>query len=259
MALGPSRETKDQQYKYLLELATRFQRVTTLALQAHYGSDSIFRSNPGLKLATAVVRRNESFSKDVLAKGHTMNFKQDAVDPDTEVTNDVERLGDVRYYENHQDLDDIMEEDTQISLPKAKGIKNWLEDVYTTSRGFELGTFDVAILPVIWQAQSANWDALAIGYINDIVSLVHTFIADLLSGICKYERIRRGLHSVLLDNLTVRYKKSMDHVHFILFVEREGTPLTTNHYFAENLEKRCVTDSCPSVEEQKWLTSNTFK
>jgi len=29
----------------------------------------------------------------------------------------------------------------------------------------------------------------------------------------------------------------MSHTHFILRVERKGTPLTTNHYFNDNLQK----------------------
>ena len=42
------------------------------------------------------------------------------------------------------------------------------------ARGFEFVTFDVSLLPIIWKKQSSNWEALALGYVNDIISLVHS-------------------------------------------------------------------------------------
>ena len=280
--LGPSRGTRDQQYKFLLELATRYQTITSLALKAHYGGDDVFESTPTLKLATAVVSRNAIFSDDVWQRGHAMAFHKEKDGKENKPsqstapgpvyfghpsplvrqapsvftfdtansttakvklpTNTPEGSGNhlktVRYEKNHEDLEDIMQEDSLISLPKSSGIKQWLENVYESSRGFELGTFDSSLLPIIWRKQSANWEALALGYVDDIVSLVHKFTLDLLAKICKDPRAREGLHSVLLDQLTDRYKKSIDHTKFLLVVERSGTPMTMNHYFADNLEKR---------------------
>lgn len=277
-ALGPSRATRDQQYKFLLELATKYQSITSLALKAHYGGDDVFDSNPTLRLATAIVSRNTTFSDDVWQRGHTMAFhkvkdgKENNPSPSpasfsspspfagqslTTFSNTIPKstnpmakaptntpqgfghdLKSVRYEKNHAEIEELMQDDSQISLPKVFGIKQWLENVYKNSRGFELGTFDASLLPIIWKRQSANWEPLAFGYVEDIVSLVHSFTVDLLAKICKNPRARQGLHSVLLDQLTERYKKSIDHTKFLLAVERSGTPLTTNHYFADNLEKR---------------------
>ena len=282
-ALGPSRGTRDQQYKFLLELATRYQTITSLALKAHYGGDDVFDSTPTLKLATAIVSRNDIFSDDMWQRGHAMAFYKEidvkenkpspspapapvppfgrpspfvrqvpgffTVDTANSTTSKAKpptntpegsgnQLKTVRYEKNHEELEDIMQEDSQISLPKVFGIKQWLENVYESSRGFEMGTFDASLLPIIWRKQSANWEALALGYVDDIVSIVHKFTLDLLAKICKDPRARQGLHSVLLDQLTDRYKKSIDHTKFLLVVERSGTPMTMNHYFADNLEKR---------------------
>lgn len=282
-ALGPSRATRDQQYKFLLELATKYQTITSLALKAHYGGDDVFDSTPTLRLATAIVSRNTTFSDDVWQKGHTMAFHKEK-DPKEKIPSPAlfgsgslfaqqgsfggpfgGSLGtpphnsgnpmvkapqgttsgfgghdfkNVRYETNHAELDDLMQEESQISSSNTIGIKPWLEKVYKDSRGFELGTFDASLLPIIWKKQSVNWEALALGYVEDIVSLVHSFTVDLMAKICKDPRARQGLHSVLLDQLTERYKKSIDHTKFLLAVERSGTPLTTNHYFADNLEKR---------------------
>lgn len=282
-ALGPSRATRDQQYKFLLELATQYQNITSLALKAHYGGDDVFETTPSLKLATAIVSRNTTFSDDVWRRGHAMDFHKDAkennpsaapaapvqfgspspfagqVPPITfgktdfapKSTNPMVKaptnlphgfgndLKSVRYEKNHPDLEDIIQDDLQqIVPPKIFGIKQWLESVYKSSRGFELGTFDASLLPIIWKKQSANWQALALGYVYDIVSLVHSFTVDLLAKICKDPRARQGLQSVLLDQLIERYKKSIDHTKFLLNIERSGTPMTMNHYFADNLQKR---------------------
>ena len=112
-----------------------------------------------------------------------------------------------------------------------------LEEVYKSSRGFELGTFDASLLPIVWKKQSLNWEALALGYLSDIVDIIHTFTMELLAGLCGDDRVSREVSNILLDALLERYRTAMDHTRFLLKVERDGTPLTTNHYFAENLEK----------------------
>lgn len=73
---------------------------------------------------------------------------------------------------------------------------------------------------------------------DDIISLVHLFTVDLLAKICKDPRARQGLHSVLLDHLTDRYKQSTDHTKFLLDVKRSEKPMTPNFYFADDLKKR---------------------
>ena len=244
--MGPHRENRDQQYKYLLGLATRFQTIASFALRAYYGGDDIFDTDKSLRLATAVVDRNSVFSDDVYEKGNTMEFKNDVLDSEEDDSNDedgestVEHSLAVRYQDTFEQLDDLLPEDYEIVMPKVTGIKSWLEEAYKSSRGFELGTFDASLLPIIWKKQSTNWDALALGYISDIVSLVHGFTMKVLRNICPDEHIRRGLHSVLLDRLVERYRKGIDHTKWLLAVERSGTPLTVNHYFADNLEKRYV-------------------
>ena len=248
--LGPDRATKEQQYDFLLELATRFQAITAHALRAYYGADEVFDNSKALKLATQVVHRNAVFSDDVQHKGHTMEFSQQASFTEREETegdstpeedsgsgDEENNIWDVRYQKHDRELDDLMHDDTTVPEPKRSGIKEWLAAVYKTSQGFELGTFDPALLPIVWKKQSSNWDTLALAYIDDIIAIVHRFTVTLLSKICMDERIRRGLIAVLHEELAKRYKKAIDHTDYLLTVERSGTPLTTNHYFAENLEK----------------------
>lgn len=244
-SLGPSRETRDQQHQYLLNLATRFQSVTFHALAARYAGDNLFEDNPGLKLATDVVNRNTIFADNVKKMGHTMAFstkskasgdkvneekKDDAKDSD-------EQTHQVRHTEADPELDDILHDNHQVQLPKGTGIIPWLEKAYTNSRGFGLETFDQSLISVVWKKQCTNWDDLALGYVSDIVSLVHSFISTLISVICDDQRVQSALMSALMDGLTDRYTKSMDHAKFIIHVEKYGTPQTMNDYFTNNLDK----------------------
>lgn len=274
-ALGPSRETQEQQHKYLLRLATQFQTTTTQALEANYGSDDAFDLKPSLKLATAVVSRNESFSNDVWQRGRTMEFSRQLTiqKPVPEPISDIDDwtsglkkkskkgrlsnwLADTsppatppleRPLAEMEDTQlatryHVNSEDLEDILFKdyivaapEKGIMEWLEKVYKNSRGFEMGTFHSSLMQIMWKKQSSKWENLALGFTSDMVSITHTYICDLLKEICADDRLRANLLSVMMDKLVERYKRAIDQTHFILQVERN--PLTVNHYFADNLEK----------------------
>ncbi|KAL6719642.1 hypothetical protein ACLMJK_001563 [Lecanora helva] len=161
--------------------------------------------------------------------------------PTCSVENPADVLGyqkSIRYKRDYCELEDVVFADEKLSKPRAgDDIKRWLKDVYTSSRGFELGTFDASILPIVWKKQCSKWEKLALGYVSDVITIVHEFTQHLLRTVCEDERIVRGLKDVLLDHLLERYKRSMEHTRFILSVERFGTPITTNHYFTDNLER----------------------
>lgn len=207
----------------------------------------------GLKLATSIVDRNDEFSDDVRKKGHTICFEQtseesesDTEDASSESDEDNEDNADEdnadeddadeRHTNDLDNLDGIMLEESGLNH-RAQEILPWLRRIYTSSRGFELGTFDAALIPLIWKEQSANWNDIALLYISDVIVTVHRFIRKLLQAICPDDLILQGLNSVLVEELMTRYQKAIDHVKFILQVERAGTPSTLNHYFNNNLEK----------------------
>lgn len=236
VALGPCRESRDQQFRYLLGLATRYQKITDQALEAHY-RDPVFGSDGSLRLATVIIRRNEIFANDIVTKGHTYEFKSEVQSAEDSAASEEGEVIGCRYEDDNSEIENIVEDICEICEPSTNGIKLWLKSIYQDSRGFTMGTFDASLLTIAWRQQSANWDGLCLGYIYDIVSLVHSYTVNLLSIICNHERIRRGLISVLLDRLLERYTKGIDQAKRLLSVERAGTPLTLNHYFSENLDK----------------------
>ena len=239
-----------------MKLATRFKNTTASALKADYGDDDVFEDHPSLKIATAVMDRNAIFSNDMFQWGHARAFKKkgepelEPVEADSEEgiaslassspaqeVPVLESESISRRKSSFDELEGILIEPNPIPGPSSKAIIPWLTDIYKTSRGFELGTFDASLLPIVWKKQSLNWDALSLGYLSDIVVIVHNFTMRLLSILCDDDRVLHEVSDVLLEALLERYKKAMDHTRFLLKVERDGTPLTTNHYFAENLEK----------------------
>ncbi|KAI9810026.1 MAG: hypothetical protein M1827_006724 [Pycnora praestabilis] len=262
-SLGPARETDDQQRTFLLDLAAKFQAITSHALDACYGRSSLFGGNPSLRLATRIVDLNTAFSDDMWLKGHTMHFRnfttRDGNDPapgppnDTVVksSDDADQAAtvDTSYSTGETgepddpefpELSDVIQGPWRCPAPQPENIFDWIESAYRTSRGFELGTFDPSLLPIIFQEQSKKWDGLALAYISDVIRVVHSFTNDLLSALCPDRRVRSNLWTLITDELLERYEKAMSHTHFILRVERKGTPLTTNHYFNDNLQKARV-------------------
>ncbi|KAL8870676.1 MAG: hypothetical protein Q9174_003331 [Haloplaca sp. 1 TL-2023] len=265
-ALGPCRENKEQQQKYLLDLASKFRDMTNQALEARY--EGALESNQNLSLATLVVDRNEQFAKDVWLHGHTRNFhdkKEPGVVKDVvEVSYDdrhpiVEQYVEenegqyseasptserseislaegakTRYRDSLDDIDELLT-DNRIFTSPTNGIMEWLETVYRRCRGFETGTFNASLVDIVWQKQSWKWRHFALGYTSDVVVITHSYIRELLLEICVDDRVQKGVLLSMMDKLAERYQSAMDQTQLLFDVEKE--PMTYNHYFAENLEK----------------------
>lgn len=60
--LGPSRNSSEQQHRFLLGLATEFQKIADAALEANYGRYDALGDSSKLKLATIILYINEAFS-----------------------------------------------------------------------------------------------------------------------------------------------------------------------------------------------------
>jgi hypothetical protein len=160
-------------------------------------------------------------------------------DEETEQTDEkqIDQKIRIRFKKEHTILEELTAGEHTMDSKTSNGILTWLKEVYKTSRGFELGTFDSTLLAMTMKTQSSNWEPIAIGYIKDVISMAHEFIQDLLHLICPDSRVRDGLMSVLMDGLLQKYQGALEHVQFLLRVERNGTPATLNHYFNDNLEK----------------------
>jgi hypothetical protein len=243
-SVGTERDTKDKQIQYLLDLATQYQRIATLGVQADYGGDKIFDSNQSLCLATELICRSEDFAEDMARVGHCFPFHQDGdVDLssiDEEPNSNTKKPIQTRRVLNSVELNELLSGGEVISVQPSRSILDWLKELYQRSRGFELGTFEPSILTAAMRQQSGNWNMLSTGFACDAVAMVYSFIKTLLHSLCAEEQVCDRLLNVLMDGLIERYSQSLEQVKFLLKVELNGVPVTVNHYFNDNLQKQKV-------------------
>lgn len=250
-SLGPQRDTREELSKYLTEISVKFQEITAFAIDAHYVGSDWFDEYKSLRFATAVTKRNELFANTMEQYGHSYEFEKgeprltamtvmvgQLKEEPTEQTNDQLYC---RMTTNNAELDEVTIANELISKKVRRDAMGWLMEVYWSSRGFELGTFDSSLIAITMKTQSARWEWLALGYISDVISMAHDFITDLLELICPDARVRDSLMSVMMDGLMAKYKAALDNVRFLLHVERMGRPTTLNAAFHENLEERYIT------------------
>jgi len=244
--LGVDRESVDQQRRFLLEISQKFQDVTNCALDAYYSRHEVFGTIPELRLATLAVERMERYAEEIKTFGHAVKFDSEAREdvakfepqlvsstPSSNSSNAYSKTSDHRYPE----LSDLVLSGGEVPEPSNRSIMEWIGEEYRKARGFGLATIGPSTFPTIWQEQSKNWKDLTLAYIGDIVFFVHDFICKALAHVCPDEEVRSGLWSVLQERLISKYQAAVDHVEFIIQVERFGTPLTMNSHFNENLQK----------------------
>lgn len=252
--MGAERETPEQQRRYLEGIAAQFETMAKDALSTSYFRHDLFQREQNLRLPTLVVDRSDRFAEDIRRRGHTVKFREDEdvkqdnaecePSPDDGYLDDESFLGektvDARVgsdFANYPELLDILRLDVNMSPTNHKDIKAWIRDEYRKARGYSLEVMDPNILPMLWQEQSRNWEGITIAFVNDVIIYVHDFICRLLHHVCPDARVRSGLLSFIMDGLLTKYKNAIDHVEFVLRVERHGTLLTKNHYFGDTLGK----------------------
>ncbi|QIW95060.1 hypothetical protein AMS68_000578 [Peltaster fructicola] len=253
-AMGPERSTPASQAAHLIDLSMKFQTLMSKAIDGRSALDSTFDALPSLRLATEVAGRMEHFREDITSHGHTYFFHKTNSEPTddekalynkgTDSTDTVMDGLTTRYTSNLAEIADILHTSETVSH-KDENILSWLSETYNRCRGFELGTFDPAILAPFMREQSSNWTSLSLGFVSDVIVLVHQCITTALEHVTLDKTLRSRLLDTILERLVDRYKSAVEQVKFILSVERDTILLTLNHYFNDNLQKsrqRRVTD-----------------
>ncbi|KAI1288594.1 P-loop containing nucleoside triphosphate hydrolase protein, partial [Xylaria venustula] len=167
--MGPSRSDPHTQRAYLNRMSEAFQSLTRDALNAYYNGDEIFSRRHDLRLITRVVEASEYYAKEMLTNGHMRPFQisqnDDAHECDAKVkskfkdeicedghsekaTDDATTCNFQRQgvkideiVEEYPELEDIVSSwDVEIEEPNAGGIMEYIEEMYKSSRGQDLGT-----------------------------------------------------------------------------------------------------------------------
>ncbi|KAL4861090.1 hypothetical protein BDV12DRAFT_208373 [Aspergillus spectabilis] len=227
-ALGAEREEPGQQRKYLLDIVTHFQRITQNALTTNYGS---------------------KFGEDMAAYGHEHEF--DSGEHSTEyqdeeelkanfsdsITEDCKEQDTIqtRQLNTCPELEDVLPEQIAVTDPAKGEIEPWIKSLYLSSRGFEIGTLSLTLLPAIMKIQSSQWPAIAHGYIADVITMVHKFVLQALELACPELKVCTRLLTVIMDDLLAKYSRAIEQVDFLLRIERTGRPNSLNKRLTENL------------------------
>ncbi|KAI0484720.1 P-loop containing nucleoside triphosphate hydrolase protein [Xylariaceae sp. FL0804] len=249
--MGPSRSDSHTQRAYLNRMSEEFQSLVRDALDANYTQGRIFEDRPALRLVTRVVEENERYATKMAIRGHMRSFESKAAveakspikfDNGDESSEEDESSEQDGYTElDVSDELEVLFDPTDTIMPSLSGpssIGQYIEGVYKSSRGQELGTFGSRLLGTMFKEQSKKWEAMTLRHMKQITIHVHHFISEVMKEICPDPRVRDELWSgYLLEELQERYRKALAHVKFLLEIEREGTPLTLNHYFNDNLQK----------------------
>lgn len=263
--LGADRESTDQQRRFLLVVSRDLQDLANSALDAYYSRNQVFQDVPELRLATLAVERMERFSEEIKERGHTVPFDSDDSEEEVPAGSEVvsETPSESGSEEDagtspsqYQELLDIIPGDWESSEPSDWEIMEWIGEEFRKARGFGLGTIGPSILPTLWQGQSKNWEGLTLAYVSDVVFFVHDFTYKALAHVCHDERVRASLWSLLQEPLLEQYQKAMEHIKFIIQVERFGTTQTINGDFNENLQKFKI-DRLRKQLEKHAATSHT--
>ncbi|ODM21998.1 hypothetical protein SI65_02842 [Aspergillus cristatus] len=227
--LGDECVTPEQQCSYLLSVVACFQELTSHGLSSNYGTDDIFNSHPDLRLATLVMNRHTLFADNLSVWAHEYKFKTETdmnnsnggqldLFGGTPPTSENEHLAGsnepIKYIKtrktaNMEDLAEVIHECTKEVSPKDLGIYEWLTNVFCSSHGFEMGTFNPSLLATTMRKQSAKWPNFMLGYISDIITIVHWFILTALEVACVDQRVSRRLKAWLMDNLLSKYQDAI--------------------------------------------------
>lgn len=224
---------------YLIGLATKFQRLVTLSINATHGADDAFDTNPELRTAPAVMSRMKIFSNEMAKYGelYSLNHSDSVIHPVSEDGIDVGMIN-IRKEDDPEELVDILHPQECLFDPTHGETEDWLLQVLKNNQGFELGTFNASILATLMKKQSSKWEDISMGFVSDAIVIVHRFITSALVSICGDCHVREALAGKLSDELTRRYQNAISCARFLLKVEQSNTPMTMNHYFNDNLQKR---------------------
>lgn len=164
--MGPSRSNEHTQRAYLNKMSEAFQTLSRDALNAYYNGDKIFTRRHDLRLITRVVEINEKFNRSIEKNGHMWPFAADPVSLKLQALirksgksglHDFLDLGTTKELLGRQkspgvecadisveypELEDLLDFDTDVvDLDgDAENIMDYIEGVYKSSRGQDLGT-----------------------------------------------------------------------------------------------------------------------
>lgn len=154
--MGPSRSNDQAQRAYLSRVSEAFQSLVRDALSANYSGGNILSRCYDLRLITRVVEQNELYADEMTVNGHMRPFFTDEDGDDNNEKKESSKKPKMKFKsdafavvlpELFDEVQDILYENDLV-IPKSDyddDIMLYIEDVYRSSRGQELGTVSFAL------------------------------------------------------------------------------------------------------------------
>lgn len=255
--LGSPRDTVETQRLFLLQLSSEYQSLINKATDGYYGRDDCFRNNASLRLATVIMQENEHFSKIVAKKGSHRAFS--AVDQDFESASELDDIPVPSLEDDDFDPphDPVAESGKAVDEPQEflelrvlhksqkkepirseEPIDAWITRRYHDFRGFEVGSSNPSLITALVYDQTSSWAYHALAHVTKVIERIHRCIHDLLKHLCPDRSVHSRLWTFLWPRLFRTYTAAIEHTNFLVEVERNGYPITLNHYFAQTMNRR---------------------
>ncbi|KIL94336.1 hypothetical protein FAVG1_02899 [Fusarium avenaceum] len=245
--LGAPRQDERQQRSFLSHIAETFQDRARAALAADYGADTVFEQ-VDLRLITQVVNITHLFSEEVQLKAHSRHFHiPDLLETEAESPNHSSESeptptrfaltgADEFTPEEIAEIGDLVVRAQDIS-PPSEDVMTWIKNIYSQTKGLDLGTFNPNLVAMAFSEQSRRWGCMTKIYMSRVVITLHRFIASALRSVCPEEPVRSRIWQSIQEDLYKRYKMAIEHANLLIEVERHKKPYTLNQQFSEDLSK----------------------
>ena len=197
--LGPCRETPDEQRRILLKLATEYQSIAINGILGNYRNDFFDKIENRLRMLVA--NRNDDFNRNMVDKGHCMEFR---------------------------DVEDFSK--TEANMSNQDSIYYHIHEQYYSSRGCELpGMINPITVENLFKWQSEAWDKFSKQHVDEIKFITSEFITALLKHVCPEQDLESRLRASLEPLIEKAYSRAEDELCSILKSEREGVLLTLDN------------------------------
>lgn len=268
VALGPSRKDEHEQRRFLSDIAGRFQKLVRQALEAQYAGESAFEDSTDLRLVTQIVNLADEFSEEFEELSVFRRFQEEKQKNSSKnETKTKSILESTQPFEPEEfpELGGIISTDFDVDEP-YDDIIDWLDELYTRSRGMELGTFSSSVWASAWREQSKKWPSMSKAFMSKVVVAIHRFIMAALREACPDPDVHDELWSAIHDELLHRYQDGMAQAELLVSAERDTKPYTLDQRFNE---KRQIARGNRIAEQllgysvrrddDKWVTVNQVK
>ena len=209
-ALGPARETPDEQRRTLLRMAMQYQSLSTSAIQGNY-RDDFFDRGEFCKLRMQVANHNDQFHREIHNKGQQKEFVDFRL-PNATATQDAILDKESIYYD--------------------------INEQYYNSRGAELpGMVNPAVVQNLFKWQSLSWESISVNHVEEVKKITDAFVRVLLRYVCPDEELEQRIRARLTHLIEQAYDRADAELASILKSERDGVLLTLDDSYAEKLQE----------------------